>query len=1001
MPSVGGPGYSRQLAAPTATGSAAAATPLHPQPRPLPRRAPGVDPPTRGSRLDSARRIPAGMDRMALLGLVALAFLSMPLGTLGQAVGSDVAVPAPGPAQAMGPAAAAATAAAAAPNSSSLGANSTSTAAAAAAVAQDQGNATDQSGLSGIAELGASYTPLPDDGGRLSSLLLSGAGYNAQGQSGGAAASGGRGGGSGGGSGSGSSACLPYKDSALDAIDRALRSSLLWTVQRGAVDFGFLGDDVPKNCEPNCAFSNPNAPYGLTFLPLAPNEAQTKAFARSTPRGVANELRGSGLVTPSLANSSASAPLPGSAPIYQLMSQEVVLVAGCTPPAAGSVYFSATPYIHTVWSESGMKWVSVFGSMGDSASTHRPELPPLQPPANLSTVAPPPRPQPASRLATFPPQSQQPAMGQLMLQAAAGAAAGRRGRWARGGAVAAAMAQSAAGGASAAAAAAAAPPPPPPEPGFDRFFVTAMTASPAATAALSRVLQPVLDGVAGGLPGRAKINLLPIPGPEFADDIGLDPRSPYYMLMLRSIVPAGGLAAGFRPYAAAQPMRAWRLTPLAEARELPAGPLAAAAAAAAAGGGVAGLIGGGLRRRGEDSAAAAAAAALTGPNPQLTVIANDRFALPSVVPRKTVEPRAASAAGSGRAQQRQRPEDEVLAMTGPDAPPPPPSPPPPPPLAGNLTAAEAFRARRSSSGGLPPTAAEAWLAPAFEYLKARVQEALEAQWAMAWSLTTGSWLGALDPPVDWGLQCLEQMIDYCNGDNRDVTYLSSFPYVTLNRLTAQSLVVGVHHVRTGTATYMSIALSDPTQRLGLQAFDGSQLQGSADRFLKGTPYEQYAPYLFVATFARNCTDLSYCSEIPTEGPRSTPLGRNMVATLRAYINPITGVGPDPDDLLKFTTVNLVRKGEARPADSRPRQTDPAFFGRDGCTSALLGQVLCAQGPDEPCCRQVQKWSDTGCWCLDTGKALINALGPVQGRAMLTATSRLCRATRPAIQIAEC
>lgn len=40
-------------------------------------------------------------------------------------------------------------------------------------------------------------------------------------------------------------------------------------------------------------------------------------------------------------------------------------------------------------------------------------------------------------------------------------------------------------------------------------------------------------------------------------------------------------------------------------------------------------------------------------------------------------------------------------------------------------------------------------------------------------------------------------------------------------------------------------------------------------------------------------------------------------------------------------------------------------------------MLCTQGPSPGCCRQVAKWTDTGCWCAETGKQLLEALGPVQ------------------------
>ena len=73
-----------------------------------------------------------------------------------------------------------------------------------------------------------------------------------------------------------------------------------------------------------------------------------------------------------------------------------------------------------------------------------------------------------------------------------------------------------------------------------------------------------------------------------------------------------------------------------------------------------------------------------------------------------------------------------------------------------------------------------------------------------------------------------------------------------------------------------------------QAFDGSQLYGSAAPYLAGTPYEPYSPYLFVGMFARDCGARPYCRTVATTGPRSAPLARNLVATLRAYVNPATG-----------------------------------------------------------------------------------------------------------------
>ncbi|KAG2484107.1 hypothetical protein HYH03_017059 [Edaphochlamys debaryana] len=877
------------------------------------------------------------------------------------------------------------------------------------------------------------------------------------------------------------SSCLPYNDAALDRLDRALRSALLgWGVQRGAV--AFLSDDG-KECGGNCAFSNPNLPYGLTLLPPAPVETQRRVWSRLGARSAAVADRRDGLPTapPTLAQPNGSAsPVPGMTPIYQLTRQEVVLVAGCLPPSAASDYFSATPYLHSAWNADSKKWVTVFGSMSDSASLIRNSLAPLEnsaasvaSAANLSASLSP-KPAPPPRIATFPLRRTSPA--ELMLQAAADAVGGlgTGGLLGRGGSgplwTPGALLSAATASASSSSSAAAATPRtmaqssstpgagsgtgssgsgssgggpadgsngPPPSPDWDQFFVTAMTASPAAALTVTRALQSVLTSLADTGPAspgltptpdpsasasttappdptysgpKPRINVLPIPGPMFGTDMGLDPDSPYFGLMLRSIVPAGAQQTHFAPYAAATPLRAWRLSPPATLPSLPQQDLllqqsapspasssspsssttpgsgssgSSSSAGSSAGSTTAGDAAGGLLALrlgsawaagrlgaaaagdggGDTAAAAVAREAVAAPDLPLAVLPGDQFGLPPVIPRKPVQLELLSESG-GRAGRR--PE-----------------------------AAPLFGAYSIFS------TAEAQLAPAFEKLQAAVQGAHERDYALGWSLITGSPLSSLDPPVDWGLQCKQQLIDYCNGDNRDATYISAFPYVTMRRPGSRALLVGAHHVMTGIASYMSIAITDPAQRLGLAAFDTMELYGSAAPYLRGTPYEALAPYFYVASFARDCTGVPHCKLIPTSGPRSAPLTRPLLVTLRAYSNPETGVGPDPDDLLKFMTVDLTPRAEARVTDTRERVPDPAFFARDGCASALLGQVLCTAGPDPACCKQVQKWTDTGCWCAPTGKALVAGLGPVQGRAMLTATARLCRVTRPAVELAEC
>ena len=102
-------------------------------------------------------------------------------------------------------------------------------------------------------------------------------------------------------------------------------------------------------------------------------------------------------------------------------------------------------------------------------------------------------------------------------------------------------------------------------------------------------------------------------------------------------------------------------------------------------------------------------------------------------------------------------------------------------------------------------------------------------------------------------------------------------------------ILGVNHVATGLATYMNIALMDPLQKLGLQvwgmnylggwgrtatlstpthlahtftthsasqAFDDSEMPGSADDLLEGGMYQNLSRFLFAVRFSRDCTGKS-------------------------------------------------------------------------------------------------------------------------------------------------
>lgn len=124
----------------------------------------------------------------------------------------------------------------------------------------------------------------------------------------------------------------PANSSSADKglVTAAGSSGTRFLAQPGYVDFGFAGTPVTAagnnskaECEPSCSFTNPTAAYGVTILPLSPQEdLRAKVAHPVTPRHEAQNL--DGRYGPRLA------------PSWQLWQDEVVLLLGCTPPAEAS-----------------------------------------------------------------------------------------------------------------------------------------------------------------------------------------------------------------------------------------------------------------------------------------------------------------------------------------------------------------------------------------------------------------------------------------------------------------------------------------------------------------------------------------------------------------------------------------------------------------------------------------------------------------------------------------
>lgn len=70
-----------------------------------------------------------------------------------------------------------------------------------------------------------------------------------------------------------------------------------------------------------------------------------------------------------------------------------------------------------------------------------------------------------------------------------------------------------------------------------------------------------------------------------------------------------------------------------------------------------------------------------------------------------------------------------------------------------------------------------------------------------------------------------------------------------------------------------------------------------------------------------------CKEVaPGSRSRGAPLSRPLMTISRVYVNPSTGVGPDPHDLIPFMTLLLTPKTVAVPADYVPRTDMNAWQG---------------------------------------------------------------------------
>ncbi len=144
----------------------------------------------------------------------------------------------------------------------------------------------------------------------------------------------------------------------------------------------------------------------------------------------------------------------------------------------------------------------------------------------------------------------------------------------------------------------------------------------------------------------------------------------------------------------------------------------------------------------------------------------------------------------------------------------------------------------------------------------------------------------------------------CWGDNRDAAYYRN---ITGRRLGDDDyfIVFGVNHEAAGKAIYSNISIYYLEMLLGIDAITSQELAGSTHAYLPED--SAFRDDLYVVEVRRDCEGAPYCLEVPLlekdeNGLIVTPgLPEDATAVFveRAYVDPATGVGPAPEELLLF------------------------------------------------------------------------------------------------------
>jgi hypothetical protein len=153
----------------------------------------------------------------------------------------------------------------------------------------------------------------------------------------------------------------------------------------------------------------------------------------------------------------------------------------------------------------------------------------------------------------------------------------------------------------------------------------------------------------------------------------------------------------------------------------------------------------------------------------------------------------------------------------------------------------------------------------------------------------------------------------CNGDNPDGLYgADARGFVPASR-SDKFLIVGIDHVRTGKASYVSHAAMNEANDAGVVAVDDVRLRGSALTMgnVSGPDDPRYPLYsqLYAFTLSYDCTGERVCVQIPeptTTDPVGIVFGNPISVAARYYLDPATNTRPSLDEVIPHR-VFILRK----------------------------------------------------------------------------------------------